>query len=53
MPRTEGVRVAGTASARERGTMILLNDEILAARDATKSNAVRPNAFSAYPPMRP
>ena len=27
--------------------MILLNDEILAARDATKSNAVRPNAFSA------
>ena len=41
------VRVAGTASARERGTMILLNDEILAARDATKSNAVRPNAFSA------
>ncbi len=41
------VRVAGTVSARERGTMILLNDEILAARDATKSNAVRPNAFSA------
>jgi L-asparaginase type II len=41
------VRVAGAASARDRGTMILLNDEILAARDATKSNAVRPNAFSA------
>lgn len=40
------VRVAGAASARDRGTMILLNDEILAARDATKSNAVRPNAFS-------
>ena len=41
------VRVAGAATARDRGTMILLNDEILAARDATKSNAVRPNAFSA------
>jgi L-asparaginase len=41
------VRVAGATSARDRGTMILLNDEILAARDATKSNAVRPNAFSA------
>jgi L-asparaginase len=41
------VRVAGSTSARDRGTMILLNDEILAARDATKSNAVRPNAFTA------
>lgn len=41
------VRVAGAPSARDRGTMLLLNDEILAARDATKSNAVRPNAFSA------
>jgi L-asparaginase len=41
------VRVAGERSARERGVMLLLNDEILAARDATKSNAVRPNAFSA------
>ena len=41
------VRVAGAPSARDRGAMILLNDEILAARDATKSNAVRPNAFSA------
>jgi L-asparaginase type II len=41
------VRVAGAPSARDRGTMILLNDEILAARDATKSNAVRPNAFTA------
>jgi L-asparaginase len=41
------VRVAGTTTARDRGTMILMNDEIFAARDATKSNAVRPNAFSA------
>jgi L-asparaginase type II len=41
------VRVAGARAARDRGTMLVLNDEILAARDATKSNAVRPNAFSA------
>jgi L-asparaginase type II len=41
------VRVAGAASARDRGAMVLLNDEIFAARDVTKSNAVRPNAFSA------
>jgi len=40
------VRVAGDAASRGRGTMILMNDEILAARDATKSNAVRPNAFT-------
>ena len=41
------VRVAAATTARDRGTMILMNDEIFAARDATKSNAVRPNAFSA------
>src|SRR5205814_8162923 len=41
------VRVASDPAARGRGTMLILNDEILAARDATKSNAVRPNAFSA------
>jgi L-asparaginase type II len=41
------VRVAGAASARSRGAMVLLNDEIFAARDVTKTNAVRPNAFSA------
>lgn len=41
------VRVAGNANARGRGTMIVMNDEIFAARDATKSNAVRPNAFTA------
>ncbi|MEP6493848.1 MAG: asparaginase [bacterium] len=41
------VRLAAAPSARGRGTMILMNDEIFAARDVTKSNAVRPNAFSA------
>jgi L-asparaginase len=40
------VRVAGTTTARNRGAMIVLNDEILAARDATKSNTVRTNAFT-------
>ena len=41
------VRVVATPAARGRGTMILMNDEILAARDATKANTVRPNAFTA------
>jgi L-asparaginase len=41
------VRVATDSAARGRGTMVLLNDEIFAARDATKSNTVRPDAFTA------
>ena len=41
------VRVAASPDARGRGTMVLLNDEIMAARDATKLNTVRPNAFGA------
>jgi len=41
------VRVASDTAARGRGAMILLNDEIFAARDVSKTNAVRPNAFSA------
>ena len=41
------VRVASAPSARNRGAMIILNDEILAARDATKTNSVRTNAFAA------
>ena len=41
------VRVAAASSARGRGAMVLLNDEILAARDATKANTVRPDAFVA------
>ena len=42
----DAVRVAGAASARGRGTMVVMNDEIFAARDVTKSNTVRPDAFS-------
>ncbi len=41
------VRVAGDSAARGRGTMVLLNDEIFAARDVTKANTVRPDAFVA------
>jgi hypothetical protein len=41
------VRVAANPASRGRGAMVLLNDEILAARDATKMNTVRPNAFVA------
>ena len=41
------VRVAASPAARGRGAMIVMNDEILAARDATKANTVRPDAFVA------
>ena len=41
------VRVASDTAARGRGAMVLLNDEIFAARDVTKSNTVRPDAFAA------
>lgn len=40
------VRLAADSMARGRGTMVLLNDEIFAARDVTKTNTVRPNAFT-------
>lgn len=39
------VRVAATASARGYGVMILLNDEINAARDVTKGNTYRVDTF--------
>jgi L-asparaginase len=41
------VRVAASPEAERRGAMVLLNDEIFAARDAAKTNTVRLNAFSA------
>jgi L-asparaginase type II len=41
------VQVAASPQAKGRGAMILMNDEILAARDAQKTNTTRPNAFSA------
>lgn len=41
------VRVAGTPTARGNGVMILLNDEINAARDTTKTNTYRVDTFVA------
>lgn len=39
------IRVAADAQARENGVMILLNEEIQAARDVTKTNTERVNTF--------
>ena len=41
------VRVAAAPAARGRGAMVLMSDEVFAARDVTKSNTTRVNAFSA------
>lgn len=41
------VRTAIAPAARGRGTLVLMNDEIFAARDVTKSNTTRLNAFTA------
>jgi L-asparaginase len=41
------VRVAVSPEARGRGTLLLLNDEIFLAREVTKSNTTRLNAFTA------
>jgi L-asparaginase len=41
------VRVAVAPSARGQGVLILMNDEIFRARDVTKSNSSRMDAFSA------
>jgi L-asparaginase len=41
------VRVAAAPVSRGRGTMLLMHDEIFAARDVTKSNTTRLDAFSA------
>jgi L-asparaginase len=41
------VRVAASPGARGRGALVLMNDEIFAARDVTKSNTTRLNAFTA------
>ncbi len=41
------VRVAAAPQARNQGALILMNDEIFRARDATKSNASRMDAFTA------
>jgi L-asparaginase len=41
------IRVAASPGARGRGAMVLMNDEVFAARDVTKSNTTRLNAFTA------
>ena len=41
------VRVAAAPDAARRGALVLLNDEIFTARDVTKTNTVRLNAFTA------
>lgn len=43
----DAVRVAADSSARGRGTMVVMNDLIFAARDVVKANTVRPDAFAA------
>jgi L-asparaginase len=41
----EGVRVAATPAAREKGVLVVLNDEINSARDVTKTDARRLQTF--------
>jgi L-asparaginase len=41
----EAFRVAAEPSARSRGVMVVLNDEINAAREVTKTDALRLNTF--------
>ena len=43
----DAISTAASPSAEGRGTMVLLNDEIFAARDVTKIHTTRPNAFGA------
>src|SRR5260221_1870170 len=41
----EGFRVAASPDARGKGALVVLNDEINAAREATKTDALRLNTF--------
>jgi L-asparaginase len=41
----EGVRVAADAGARDKGVLVVLNDEINSARDVTKTDALRLQTF--------
>ncbi len=41
----EGFRVAASPEARGKGVLVVLNDEINAARDVTKTDALRLNTF--------
>jgi L-asparaginase len=44
----EGFRVAADPAARGRGVMVVLNDEINAAREVTKTDALRLNTFQTH-----
>jgi L-asparaginase len=46
----DAIVTAAAPNATKRGTMVLLNDEIFAARDVTKLHTSRPDAFGA--PLR-
>jgi L-asparaginase len=41
----EGVRVAADPAARDKGVLVVLNDEINSARDVTKTDALRLHTF--------
>jgi len=41
----EGIRVAADRSARDKGVLVVLNDEINSARDVTKTDALRLQTF--------
>jgi L-asparaginase len=41
----QGVRVAADATARDKGVLVVLNDEINSARDVTKTDALRLQTF--------
>ena len=43
----DAISTAAAPGAEGRGTMVLLNDEIFAARDVTKIHTTRPDAFDA------
>jgi L-asparaginase len=45
----EGFRVAADPAARKKGVLVVLNDEINAAREVTKTDALRLEAFQSRP----
>lgn len=42
----QGIRVAAAQAAKEKGVLVVLNDEINSARDVTKTDALRLQTFS-------
>jgi L-asparaginase len=45
----DAIRVAGTPEARDKGVLVVLNDEINSARDVTKTDALRLQTFQSRP----